>query len=117
MAVSAARAAIHDRSRDHAMADDNELQRQLRQLTEVGIALTAERDIDRLLDRILTEARRLTRAEAGTLYVREGDRLRFAVVQNERRPELARAAHAAAQLPPIPISASSLAGWVACSAT
>ncbi|RME70703.1 MAG: HD domain-containing protein, partial [Planctomycetota bacterium] len=32
-------------------------------------------------------------------------------------PELARAAHAAAQLPPIPISASSLAGWVACSAT
>jgi diguanylate cyclase (GGDEF)-like protein len=37
-----------------------------------------------LLERILTEARRFTRAEAGTLFLREGDQLRFSVVQNDR---------------------------------
>src|SRR5439155_9331 len=37
-----------------------------------------------LLERILTEARRFTRAEAGTLFLREGDQLSFSVVQNDR---------------------------------
>jgi len=36
------------------------------------------------LERILGEARRFTRAEAGTLFLREGDQLRFAVVHNDR---------------------------------
>jgi diguanylate cyclase (GGDEF)-like protein len=36
-----------------------------------------------LLERILSEARRFTRAEAGTLFLREGDLLHFAVVQND----------------------------------
>ena len=41
-------------------------------------ALTAE-----AADTLLTEARRLTRAEAGTVYVREKNGLRFAVARNE----------------------------------
>ncbi|MEK7386762.1 MAG: GAF domain-containing protein, partial [candidate division NC10 bacterium] len=32
---------------------------------------------------MLTEARRFTRAEAGTLFLREGEQLQFAVVQND----------------------------------
>ena len=52
-------------------------------LTRIGDALAAEPDRQRALELLLTEARRLTRAEAGTVYVREGDRLRFAVVQND----------------------------------
>lgn len=36
-----------------------------------------------LLERIVAEARRFTNAEAGTLFLREGSVLRFAVVQNE----------------------------------
>lgn len=55
----------------------------LEELLEIGIALTSERDLNALLDRILEQARRFTRAEAGTLFLREGDRLRFAVVQND----------------------------------
>jgi len=51
---------------------------------QIGITLTSERDLSVLLERILTEARRFTRAEAGTLFLREGDQLRFAVVQNDR---------------------------------
>ena len=55
-----------------------------RELVQIGIALTSERNLTTLLDRILTEARRFSRAEAGTLFLREGDRLHFAVVQNDR---------------------------------
>src|SRR2546430_11829951 len=55
-----------------------------RDLVQIGIALTSERDLSTLLHRILTEARRFTRAEAGTLFLRENDELHFAVVQNDR---------------------------------
>ncbi len=36
-----------------------------------------------VLERVLTKARRFTRAEAGTIFVRDGNKLHFAVVQNE----------------------------------
>ncbi|MGH7312539.1 MAG: hypothetical protein ACREJV_05155, partial [Candidatus Rokuibacteriota bacterium] len=35
------------------------------------------------LDHLLTEARRAVHADAGTVFLRHGDTLRFAVVQNE----------------------------------
>jgi GAF domain-containing protein len=57
--------------------------RLLKELIQIGISLTSERDLALLPERILTEARRFTRAEAGTLYLRDEDRLRFAVVQND----------------------------------
>jgi GAF domain-containing protein len=55
----------------------------LTELIQIGIGLTSERDLASLPSRILTEARRFTRAEAGTLYLRDVDRLRFAAVQND----------------------------------
>jgi GAF domain-containing protein len=57
--------------------------RLLKQLIQIGIGLTSERDLASLPARILTEARRFTRAEAGTLYLRDADALRFAAVQND----------------------------------
>src|SRR2546428_11727541 len=52
-------------------------------LARIGDALAAQPDRQRALELLLTEARRLTRAEAGTVYLREGDRLRFAAGQND----------------------------------
>ncbi|MEO0854205.1 MAG: HD domain-containing phosphohydrolase, partial [Cyanobacteria bacterium J06648_11] len=52
-------------------------------LIDIGIALSAETDLERLLERIVTEARSLTQAEGGSLYVREGDELHFWVSQND----------------------------------
>jgi GAF domain-containing protein len=49
----------------------------------LGAALAAEPDATRGLERLLTVARRLTGAEAGTVYVRRGEVLEFAVVQND----------------------------------
>ena len=39
--------------------------------------------LEAVLERILTEARRFTRAQAGTIFVRDGNTLNFAVVQND----------------------------------
>ena len=43
----------------------------------------AEPTLTELLEALLTAARRLTRAEAGTVYVRVGEELRFEIAQNE----------------------------------
>src|SRR5499426_1569961 len=55
----------------------------LKELIQIGTGLTSERELASLPARILTEARRLTHAEAGTLYLRDDDRLQFTVVQND----------------------------------
>ncbi|PYM72973.1 MAG: hypothetical protein DME03_16505 [Candidatus Rokuibacteriota bacterium] len=96
----------------HTAADREQV---LDELLDIGLAVASERDLYALLDRILGAARRFTRAEAGTLFLREGDRLRFAVVQNDlverklARPELQQRFEAE----PLRLSEPSLAGHVA----
>jgi diguanylate cyclase (GGDEF)-like protein len=64
------------------MAPDD-LGRAYQELVGIGLALTRETDLPVLLERIVTESRRLTQAEAGTLYLLEGGRLHFSAVQND----------------------------------
>src|SRR5262249_38505893 len=61
-----------------------DLSRAYQELVRIGLALSQETDLTTLLDRVLTEVRWFTGAEAGTLYLLEGDVLQFAVVQNDR---------------------------------
>jgi hypothetical protein len=89
-----------------------DLQDQLRKLTQIGIALSHERDLARLLDKILFESRRFTRAEAGTLYVKEKDSLRFTCVQNEAMPSTSVTAGSSTGAL-MPIARTSIAGYVA----
>ncbi len=50
----------------------------------VGIALSAETDFDRLLERILLEAKSTANTDAGALYLRTDDnRLEFAIVRTD----------------------------------
>jgi diguanylate cyclase (GGDEF)-like protein len=67
-----------------AKANPPDLVRLLNELIQIGIALTAEHDLPTLLARIVSEARRFTSAEGGTLYLREGDELHAVIVQNDR---------------------------------
>jgi GAF domain-containing protein len=53
------------------------------EVDQLGEALAAESDVARGLEHLLTVARRATGAEAGTVYVRRGDALEFAAVQND----------------------------------
>jgi len=61
-------------------ADD--LAQRLDRLNAIGASLSAERDINRLLEAILTAAKTITRADGGTLYrVAEDKTLRFEIVR------------------------------------
>ncbi|MCK9229767.1 MAG: GAF domain-containing protein [Syntrophales bacterium] len=62
----------------------NQVQK-IQKLAKIGTALSAERNIGRLLEMIVDEARRFTRADGGTLYIMSDDEreLHFAIVQNE----------------------------------
>jgi len=54
------------------------------QLNQIGIALSRERDITRLLETILVVAKRITNADGGTLYrVTEARTLRFEIMRND----------------------------------
>jgi len=51
-----------------------------KQLNEIGIALSVEKDSKRLLELILEAAKSLTHADGGTLYIKEGDALKFEIM-------------------------------------
>jgi HD-GYP domain-containing protein (c-di-GMP phosphodiesterase class II) len=59
-----------------------DLGQRLEQLNAIGASLSAERDINRLLESILAAAKTITRADGGTLYrVTEERTLRFEIVR------------------------------------
>lgn len=61
------------------------LNRHVHRLSEIGMALSAEQDRNRLLEMIVELARSLTNADAGTLYIVDhtGMKLEFVVLQND----------------------------------
>lgn len=59
------------------------LREEYRTVSSLAMRLSRELDPSALLSAIVTEARRFTRSEAGTLYVRSGQRLAFAIAQND----------------------------------
>lgn len=83
-------------------------------LAQLGISLNQVKDLDILMERILTDARRFVNADAGSIYIRRGQMLHFTYTQNETLRK---------QLPPgeklvystfiIPVDNDSLAGYVA----
>jgi HD-GYP domain-containing protein (c-di-GMP phosphodiesterase class II) len=87
--------------------------RELEELTAIGVALSTQRDLATLLEMILTQARRLTHSDAGSLYLVERDdagqpsRLRFAMAQNHSLPGLPFSTFT------VPIDHASLAGYAA----
>lgn len=55
----------------------------IQRLSNIGRALSGERDLSALLETIVNEARNLTHADGGTLYILKDDVLNFKIVQNE----------------------------------
>jgi HD-GYP domain-containing protein (c-di-GMP phosphodiesterase class II) len=65
-----------------AGGESDDLMQRLEQLNLIGASLSAERDINRLLESILVAAKSITRADGGTLYrVTEDKTLRFEIVR------------------------------------
>ncbi|MBM3581424.1 MAG: GAF domain-containing protein, partial [Alphaproteobacteria bacterium] len=55
-----------------------------RRLIDIGIALSAERDFNRLMEMILLEAKAIANADGGTLYIRtDDDKLKFEIMRTD----------------------------------
>ncbi|MEI6387876.1 MAG: GAF domain-containing protein, partial [Spirochaetota bacterium] len=85
-----------------------------RGIIQIDSELQQIQDVDLLLERILLAARRILSAEAGTIYVRDGEQLHFRYTQNDLQSR---------DLPPgqklpyssftVPINQQSISGYVA----
>ena len=94
------------------LPEDLVLQKQIEKLNQIGIALSSEINLGKLLELIVREARGFTHADAGSLYIVDKDRLFFHVAQNEtlsRRPD----PPPGFKPYPLPLSKQSIAGYVA----
>jgi len=89
------------------------LKERFRAVTEIGMRLATELDVDALLELVLSEARRLTASDAGSLYLRAGSELAFKLAQNVSHPEQAEAVSGFR----LPIDKGSLAGLAALTKT
>ncbi len=66
------------------VSESGDLLQRLDQLVEIGVALSSERDIDKLLESILVAAKSITNADGGTLYrMQDGRDLKFEIVRND----------------------------------
>jgi response regulator RpfG family c-di-GMP phosphodiesterase len=55
----------------------------LQEVLDIGLEVTQVKDIDILLETILLKARHFTNADAGSIYIKEDNTLRFRYTQNE----------------------------------
>jgi HD-GYP domain-containing protein (c-di-GMP phosphodiesterase class II) len=101
--------ALLGQARTRAQLD--QLSGELAELNKIGMALMSERDPDTLLNLILTQARRLTTSDAGSLYLvenRDGkELLHFLRAQNDTLPDLPSPDFT------LPLDRTSIAGYVA----
>lgn len=86
----------------------------LARLVQFGIEISQIADLDLLLEKILSEARYLLNADAGSIYIKEDNMLNFSYAQNET---LSKKLEAGKKLIyttfKMPVSNSSIAGFVA----
>ncbi len=86
----------------------------LNRLVEFGLEISNVADLDLLLEKVLSEARSLFNADAGSIYIKENDRLRFTISQNETlRRRLAPGKKLIYTSFTLPIDNNSIAGYVA----
>lgn len=79
-------------------------QEDMTKILEIGVSLSYERDYNRLLERILKCAMELTCCDAGTLYLCDGDTLRFKIMRNDTLQTYSGGDGKEPELPPVPLS-------------
>jgi HD-GYP domain-containing protein (c-di-GMP phosphodiesterase class II) len=81
--LAAARTLV-ERKVEERTAELVESRAMVSRLLDIGIALSAERDSATLMERILVEAKDLTNADGGTLYIRtRDDKLAFEIIRSD----------------------------------
>lgn len=86
----------------------------LTEILEINEKISHIRDVDSLLDRVLSEARLISNADAGSIYLARGNALSFEYVQNDTLMKLDKSSNRykyTKQL--VPIDNTSIAGYAA----
>ena len=65
------------------MANKLQIDEKLQKIIEIEHQLGEIQDVDVLLERILTETRKIVNADAGSIYVTDGDKLKIKYGQND----------------------------------
>ncbi len=87
---------------------------QIRQLSDIGIALSSEKNLDKLLEMIVDEARDFAHADAGTLYIIEDDALKFKILQNDSmKTRMGGTSGKPIPFPPVEMKESNVSAYVA----
>ncbi len=86
-------------------------------LIEISISLSSETNLNKLLEKIVFELRTIFKADGGSLYLREKNRLRFEVAQNDTLKRVKGKDYQLFKSYEIPINDSSIAGYVALTGT
>jgi len=58
------------------------IKQQIEKLNNIGIALSSEHNLEKLLEQIISQALALAHCDAGSIYIKEGSMLAFMVAQN-----------------------------------
>lgn len=85
----------------------------LSKILDVGIALTAERNPDKLLDMIVDTAMSLTDSDGGTLYIPDGDVLRFKISKTRSRGIDLGGNGDSPDIPPVPLCKENICAYSA----
>ena len=114
LAFAAEQSRLRDKTRQLTQALHSK-QGDLQRLVDVGLALSAEKDLERLLGKILTEGRRLSHCDAASLFLVDSrqsgqTQLIFKLTQNS-------SIAARFQEQRMPLTTSSIAGYVALTST
>ena len=64
-------------------ADIQKIINQVEKLTEIGIALSSEKDTAQLLEKILVGAKSITNADGGTIYRVDGDMINIEIIRSD----------------------------------
>ena len=82
-------------------------------IINLSIEITQVKDLDVLLERVLREARLLVNADAGSIYVKEDDKLKFSYTQNDTLQKRRPGRKLIYSTFTMPINNQSIAGYVA----
>ena len=83
-------------------------------ITQISLDINEVKDLDLLLERILTNARKFCNADAGSIYLKENSELKFSITQNETlQKRLEPGKKLIYNTYSIPIANMSIAGYVA----
>ena len=90
------------------------MKQKLEALAGLGIELNRVADLDLLMEKVLTEARRFVNADAGSIYIKDKNQLRFAYTQNATlEKKLAKGEKLIYSTFTMPIDTQSIAGYAA----